>query len=42
MILFADRISRQLGRSGRAARVIDYLFAGVLGAFAVKLILTQR
>jgi threonine/homoserine/homoserine lactone efflux protein len=42
MILFADRISRHLGRSGRAARVIDYLFAGVLGAFAVKLILTQR
>lgn len=42
LILSADWIARQLGRSGRAARLIDYLFAGVLGAFAVKLILTQR
>ena len=41
LILSADAIVRLLGRSGRAARVIDYLFAGVLGAFAVKLILTQ-
>ena len=42
MILSADWMAKALGRSGRAARVIDYLFAGVLGAFAVKLILTQR
>jgi threonine/homoserine/homoserine lactone efflux protein len=42
MILSADWIARHLGRSGRAARIIDYVFAGVLGAFAVKLIFTQR
>jgi len=42
MILSADGIVRLLGRSGRAVRVIDYLFVGVLAAFAVKLILTQR
>ncbi len=42
MILFADAIARALGRSGRAARVIDWLFAGVLAGFAVKLIFTQR
>ncbi len=42
MILSADWMAKLLGRSGRAARVIDYLFAGVLAAFAVKLILTQR
>jgi threonine/homoserine/homoserine lactone efflux protein len=27
--------------SSRAARIVDWLFATVLGAFAVKLILTQ-
>ena len=42
MILFADAIARALGRSGRVTRVIDWLFAGVLAGFAVKLILTQR
>ena len=42
LILSADAVGRFLGRSSRVARVIDYLFAGVLGAFAVKLILAQR
>ena len=40
-ILAADRIARLLKRSPRATRVVDWLFAGVLGAFAAKLILTQ-
>ena len=40
-ILAADRITLLLRSSSRARRVVDWLFAGVLGAFAVKLILTQ-
>ena len=42
LILFADRIAVLLKRSPKATRFVDWLFAGVLGAFAVKLILTQR
>jgi threonine/homoserine/homoserine lactone efflux protein len=41
MIWFADRIAGLLKRSSRVARIVDYAFATVLGAFAVKLILTQ-
>jgi threonine/homoserine/homoserine lactone efflux protein len=41
LILSADRIAGYLKRSPRATRVVDWLFAGVLGAFAVRLILTQ-
>jgi len=41
LILSADGIARVLGRSAKITRLVDYLFAGVLGAFAVKLILTQ-
>ena len=41
LILSADGIARLLGRSAKVTRFVDYLFAGVLGAFAVKLILTQ-
>jgi threonine/homoserine/homoserine lactone efflux protein len=40
-ILAADRIAALLKRSARAARIVDWLFAGVLGAFAARLILTQ-
>jgi threonine/homoserine/homoserine lactone efflux protein len=40
-ILGADRIAALLKTSSRATRVVDWLFAGVLGAFAVKLILTH-
>ncbi len=40
-ILAADRIALMLKRSSRASRIVDWLFATVLGAFAVKLILTQ-
>jgi threonine/homoserine/homoserine lactone efflux protein len=41
LILSADWIAGYLKRSPRATRVVDWLFAGVLGAFAVRLFLTQ-
>jgi threonine/homoserine/homoserine lactone efflux protein len=41
LILFAEKIAERLKRSPKATRVVDWLFAGVLGAFAAKLILTQ-
>jgi len=41
LILSADRLAGYLKRSPRATRVIDWLFAGVLGAFALRLVLTQ-
>ncbi len=42
LILFADRIADRLKSSRKITRVIDYLFAGVLGGFAAKLLFTQR
>ncbi len=41
MILSADRIAGLLRRSPRATRVVDYLFAAVLGGFALKLLATR-
>ena len=41
LVLSADGIARLLGRSAKITRFVDYLFAGVLGAFAIKLILTE-
>ncbi len=41
MILGADGISRFLKVSPRALRAFDYGFAGVMAAFAVKLVLTE-
>ena len=41
MILGAEQISRFLKGSKRATRVFDWLFAGVMGAFALKLLATQ-
>jgi threonine/homoserine/homoserine lactone efflux protein len=41
LILVADRIAGMMKRSARITRVVDWLFAGVLGGFAVKLIFTQ-
>lgn len=41
MILGAEQISGFLKRSKRATRVFDWLFAGVMGAFALKLLATQ-
>jgi len=41
LILFADRIASFLRRSPKATRLVDWLFASVLGAFAVRLVLAQ-
>jgi threonine/homoserine/homoserine lactone efflux protein len=41
LIFSADKIAGLLKRSPKATRFVDWLFAGVLGAFAVKLVLTQ-
>jgi threonine/homoserine/homoserine lactone efflux protein len=41
LILSAEKIAGFLKRSPKATRVVDYLFASVLGAFAVKLVLTE-
>ncbi len=41
LVLAADRIASVLKRSPRATRIVDWLFAGVLGAFAARLIFTQ-
>ena len=41
LILFADRIAIFLKRSPKATRIVDWLFAGVLGAFAVRLVLAE-
>ena len=42
MIVSASRLAHLLKRSPRVMRAIDWLFAGVFGAFAVRLLLTQR
>ncbi|MEM8664618.1 MAG: LysE family translocator [Pseudomonadota bacterium] len=41
MILFAGSLARLLKRSRLATRAVDYLFAAVLGGFAVKLLATR-
>lgn len=41
MIFGAGAIARYLKRSPRATRAVDYLFAGVLGGFALKLIASR-
>jgi threonine/homoserine/homoserine lactone efflux protein len=41
LVLCAEQIAHHLKRSRRLTRVVDYLFAGILGAFAVKLALTE-
>ena len=41
LIFSADKIAALLRRSPKATRLVDWLFAGVLGGFAVKLILTH-
>jgi threonine/homoserine/homoserine lactone efflux protein len=42
MILAADRLTLWLRRNPRVTRVIDWIFASVFGAFAVKILLTER
>ena len=41
LLLAADRIALLLKRSSLATRLVDWAFAGVLGAFAVRLAFTQ-
>lgn len=41
LIWSAGHIASLLRRSPRATRFVDWLFAGVLGAFAVRLVLTE-
>lgn len=41
MILLADRVSIFVRRSPIVTRVVDWTFAGVMGAFAVKLLAAQ-
>jgi threonine/homoserine/homoserine lactone efflux protein len=41
LILAAERLTALLRRSPRAMRVIDYLFAGLMGAFAVRLLFAR-
>jgi threonine/homoserine/homoserine lactone efflux protein len=41
LIYSAGRIALLLKRSSRATRIVDWVFASVLGAFAVKLIFTH-
>ncbi len=41
LIFFADRIAAFLKRSPKATRLVDWVFATVLGAFAVRLVLAQ-
>ena len=41
LILPAVRFTAAIRRSPRAMRVIDYLFAGVMGAFAVRLLFAR-
>jgi threonine/homoserine/homoserine lactone efflux protein len=42
LIWGADRFSGYLKKNPQTTRIIDYLFAGVFSAFAVKIIMTQR
>ena len=41
LILAAERVAGLLKGSARVTRFVDWLFAGVLGAFAAKLVLSQ-
>ena len=41
LILLADRFTAAIRRSTRVMRAIDYLFAGLMGAFAVRLMFAR-
>ena len=41
MVFAADRFAAAMKRSPRVTRVIDYLFAGIFSAFALKIISAQ-
>ncbi len=41
MVLAADRFSALLRRTPRITRVVDYLFAGIFSAFAIRILTAQ-
>lgn len=41
LIMSADRVAALLKRSPKATRLVDWLFAAVLGGFAIKLLLVR-
>ena len=41
LILLAERFTAAIRRSPRMMRIVDYLFAGLMGAFAVRLLFAQ-
>jgi threonine/homoserine/homoserine lactone efflux protein len=41
LILFADRVAAGLRRSPRIMRAFDYVFAGIMGAFALRLLVAR-
>jgi len=41
MVIAADRFSALLRKSRRVTRTLDYLFAGIFGTFAAKILLTR-
>jgi threonine/homoserine/homoserine lactone efflux protein len=42
LVISAARLAAMLKRAPRVMRTIDWLFAGVFSAFAVKLLFSQR
>ena len=42
IILAADKVAVFLKESPKATRIIDYVFAGIFSAFAVKILMTER
>jgi len=41
MVLAADKFARLLRRSPRITRIVDYAFAGIFSAFAIKILTAQ-
>ena len=41
MVFAADRFAAAMKRNPRVTRVVDYLFAGVFSAFALKILTAQ-
>lgn len=41
LILFADKVAVSLRRSPRTLRIFDYTFAGLMGAFALRLLVAR-
>ena len=41
MVIAADKFAGLLKKSPRVTRIVDYLFAGVFSAFALKILTAQ-